>query len=53
MASILESVEWGKQALEFLKLIELIDNDKPAIIYRARGDVRIKSSIRAIGMRVV
>ncbi len=33
MASVLESVEWGKNALEFLNLIKMIDDDKPAIIY--------------------
>lgn len=33
MASVLNSVEWGKQALQFLSSTKLIDNKTPAIIY--------------------
>ena len=33
MASVLESVKWGKQALQFLNSMEFIDREKPAIMY--------------------
>ena len=33
MASVLESVKWGKQALQFLDSMKYIDETKPAVMY--------------------